>query len=132
MKLEDQVVSLELAKRMKELGFEQESYFRWANINAKDGVVWDLYVHPSIDNRPHPDLWKFGISAYTVAELGEMLPCNAFSGKIKTTETTDPDSKELICFECWNNGFGGGRYYEDTEADARAKMLIYLKENNLL
>jgi len=29
MKLEDQVCSLELAKRLKELGVEQESLFYW-------------------------------------------------------------------------------------------------------
>ena len=29
MKLENQVVSLELAKKLKELGFEQKSLFYW-------------------------------------------------------------------------------------------------------
>ena len=29
MKLEDQVPSLELCKKLKELGYPQEGYFRW-------------------------------------------------------------------------------------------------------
>lgn len=29
MKLEDQVVSLDLAKKLKELGFEQEAHFKY-------------------------------------------------------------------------------------------------------
>ena len=81
MKLQDQVLNLELAKRMKELGFEQESYFYFKRTidfsdyeseQLKIGDSYDLcydeseFCEHSSDNK---------ISAYTVAELGEMLPC---------------------------------------------------------
>jgi hypothetical protein len=40
MKLEDQVVSRDLAKRLKELGMKQESYFGWFR---NDGAgEWEL------------------------------------------------------------------------------------------
>lgn len=60
------------------------------------------------------------IAAFTVAELGEMLP-------------------EKTCWRGYsNNGnkwgfeFGDFRAEAVTEADARGKMLIYLLENKLI
>ena len=66
MKLENQVVSLELAKQLKELGFEQESYFYYSNEIGK--IVGSSY------KETHNRL-KF-ISAYTVAELYSLLYSN--------------------------------------------------------
>ncbi len=63
MKLEDQVVSLDLAKKLKELGVKQESLFCWIS-------DYDLEFLPT--NIRNPDAC---IAAFTVAELGEMLPC---------------------------------------------------------
>ena len=77
MKLEEQVCSLELAKRLKELGVKQESLFRWTH-----ALAWSK----STDGRKTPgrgkDYVEYGnakahkdfIAAFTVAELGEMLP----------------------------------------------------------
>jgi hypothetical protein len=124
MKLENQVVSLELSKRLKELGFEQESLFAWTELNGD----WFIYY---IDRDggfsiPKSSEEKF-ISAYTVAELGEMLArgmegCwKGIDGKWRVGWTHSPKNKGLQdVFE------------SDTEADARAKMLIYLKENKLI
>ena len=69
-------------------------------------------------------------SAFTVAELGEMLKCTFHvdqptrAGMVKMgagnwhTWINHPDKKL--------------QSFKGTEADARAKMLIYLIENNLL
>lgn len=70
MELEKQVCSRELAKRLKELGFKQESLFYWAQ---------GLTIYP---NAPFANSkWRnggktplYGYSAFTVAELGEILP----------------------------------------------------------
>jgi hypothetical protein len=123
MKLEDQVISLELAKKLKELGVKQESLFRWQE--------WrDL----GYQGKGHPFVWclepgsgnvREELSAYTVAELGEMLPQGCESFKTQSPE------KGWVCY--WEHE--KGRYnkcYGHVEADARAKMLIYLLENNLL
>ena len=65
-------------------------------------------------------------SAFTVAELGEMLPKMARSGK-----TTDNSYSCQVLGEYVGTS-RMGLEHADTEADARAKMLIYLLENNLI
>lgn len=117
MKLEDQVVSLDLAKKLKELGVKQESefcYFQndWGCEHGE--YKWDL--NRCYGKLPSEDC----VSAFTVAELGEMLPNthfnfykNAdgylFSHSIKGASVTDP-----------------------SEANARAKMLIHLIEQGIV
>ena len=121
MKLENQVVSLELAKKMKELGFEQESLFYWI-IHRYEPI--DLYYFENGINIPFDDEVSEKYSAYTVAELGEMLPINCASWRSDKT-----------LYSCQRFDFGGCCGQEitaDTEADCRARLLIWLKENNYL
>ena len=67
MKLEDQVVSLELAKRLAELNVPQTGAFVWSRgIRHKN---WRVTLTKYRN-------WAPCYSAYTVAELGEMLPWN--------------------------------------------------------
>ena len=122
MKLEQQVVSLEIAKRLKELGVEQESYLLWAMTEFGN---WLVMNHHQAEN------YKQRFPAYTVAELGEMLP-DKFDGymfgynpSIKKWWVQPPyenpeDKENDIIINA------------DTEADARGKMLIYLIDNGLL
>lgn len=127
MKLENQVVSLELSKKLKELGVKQESLFRWQGyLQPKEIKTCELVPSDEPIYEPY-DIY----SAFTVAELGELIPSN-FSG--------------LYCKYQW--GFLHNRHYAylnkmednsevmnfeaETEADARAKMLIYILENNLI
>lgn len=63
MPIEKQVCSLELAKRLKELGVKQGSYFYW---NAQH-----IWVAAGKDIEYDKDN---AISAFTAAELGEILP----------------------------------------------------------
>lgn len=123
MELEKQVVSLELAKRLKELGVRQESFLTW--LWRENEVGW--FVGDRIDIGNNNDAiarrlnpwYEVGPSAFTVAELGEMLPL-----KIRSWQ----DSKGVWICEAEGSGF----FHEDTEADARARMLIYLIENSLI
>lgn len=122
MKLEDQVVSLELSKRLKELGVKQDSLYYWT-----DHLDWKLRTDQGFS-----DQWN---SAFTVAELGMMLPSKITAfGQIHHFLRT------------WKRIAGefGVRYKPNfgpayipakiakTEADARAKCLIYLLENDLM
>jgi hypothetical protein len=126
MKVEDQVCSLELAKRLKELGVKQESFFGWnlehARITASGAV--ENWVG---DERA---------CAFTVAELGEMLPYIIKVGRewyfLEVHRT----------FHGWEVRYALEQSYDapvipfsgiwaTIEADARAKMLIYLIENGL-
>lgn len=113
MKLEDQVCSLELAKRLKELGVEQNG----------------LFSHYLFDNRWHigylPTHLKEceNYSAFTVAELGEMLPKGHHTYRADNGWYVPPFNS----IKNWNEA-----YPCNSEADARAKMLIHLLENGLM
>src|SRR5437868_5642219 len=77
MKLEDQVTNLELSKRLKELGVKQESLFWWEFYISGDPELKRAGEQECIEGESEP--WypsKDCISAFTVAELGEMLPKN--------------------------------------------------------
>jgi hypothetical protein len=115
MKLEQQVCGLELAKRLKELGVEQTSMAWW--LGSKDNPIYFVgYEEPS----EHVAWNKY--AAFTVAELGEMLPSDKYTSR-----------KVYDQWECAFRSIDGDSFeqYADTEADARAKMLIYLIENKL-
>lgn len=126
MRLEDQVVSLELAQRLKELGVKQKDvYAHWFLLAGAPNepqraclICQDISLRYIQTNT--------GFAAFTVAELGEMLP--VYSGSIRRQDD----------FFCSN--FTGNRWHPNdeesqravTEADARAKMLIYLIEKGMV
>ena len=170
MKLEDQVCGLELAKKLKELGVKQESIFAWAEVNqggnnwkyqvvqsdfqadceyisaftvAELGEMLPLYLKRDANSGLPFSVVQSDfqadceyISAFTVAELGEMLPLylkrDANSGLpfsvercgLQTYKTYDGKGW-VVCYDFLSRS---GR----TEANARAKMLIYLLENKLI
>ncbi len=165
MKLEQQVTSLEISKRLKELGVKQESLFTWHTHSYRQGgrrakgaidyTGGKFVEEPSMssvrmtenwykESEGHIadhgiDKWHF-FSAFTVAELGEMLPFR--SKKMGTI-----NDAMFICRKSWSgNATAWNVYYEDedngqavtprfwdtNEADARGKMLIYLIENKLI
>lgn len=123
MKLEEQVTSLELSKQLKAFGawHRQESYFIW-----QQSTTGEWYIHEAICF----DWGTEAFPAYTVAELGELLPrcymswatpqngeakwwCRRIEHHFVTHEETPT-------------------FTAATEADARAKMLIYLEGTNRL
>lgn len=112
MKLEDQVVSLELAKKLKELGIKQESYILWKKYEGKPYLVADISALNSEGTME--------ASAFTVAELGMILP-NGYHSLIK-------HPAQWVCFD--ENGEHGKS--ERTEANARAECLIHLIEKGLM
>lgn len=135
MKLEDQVISLPLAKRLKELGVKQKSHFIWAN----GGHKWFVSPDHEIIRINDPGYAQPGPAAYTVAELGALLPptidpeppgtCYWFSSGKMAGES---EGEWLVSYSEDGNFFPGYGIQGDTEADARAKMLIYLIEKGLV
>lgn len=115
MELKNQVVSLGLAKKLKELGIKQGSLFHWCHYKQEKKwfITFNIEASKAIDL---DDIY----SAFTVAELGEMLP-------IETRSVYLGGSGWI----CQNNHYKE-HFYAETEADARAKMLVYLKENKLI
>ena len=121
MKFENQVCSLELAQKLKELGVPQESYFFWiSNDGETEWFVRNTFKHMGIAPQEI-------VSAYTVAELGEMLRKRDIYLIPVSIEGfwTGIDAKKQKPVQL-------GSVEELTEADARAKMLIYLLESKLI
>jgi len=133
MKLENQVCSLELANKLKELGVPQTSLYFWVQQKGQNPAVISRSKAKRILS------WhKQIVSAFTSAELGEMLPYTIVA------VASGEESKDTWYLavnkarEWWNVEYSNllndiyTQASEDTEADARAKMLIYLLENNLI
>lgn len=118
MKLEKQLVNLELSQKIKDLGVKQESLFYWIQ---DMGGEYFLGTKKQMESHKVLRYVQKHYSAFTVAELGEMLP-----EYIKTWKRMD---KFIISRELERPPY---ITVEKTEADARAKMLIYLLENNLI
>lgn len=138
--LEKQVSTLESSKILKELGVPQSSLFYWAdvsNVKGNPGHKW-VILNGNCDKLEN-------YSAFTVAELGELLPgfitkegrryFQAFhknihhekEGIVRYSHGFSYKAYWDRCYEDW--------YYavcENTEAEARAKMLIYLRKNKLM
>lgn len=121
MEIKDQVCSLELSKRLKELGCKQESLWYWFQFRDYEPR---LKFHSDIDgtggewNTPH-------YSAFTVAELGIALAdWQIVTRKINKTEWS--------CYCVAKFAHTPEDQFANTEVNARAKMLIYLLEKKLM
>jgi hypothetical protein len=136
MQLEQQVVSLELAKKLKELGVKQESLWSWWVATDRDDTpALNRSSQKDCPTCGHPRAPYFEeIAAFTVAELGEILPPHWMTTKgtkgIKLLwwkESPEPYYQETRHVKKMDAGVN-----DASEADARAKMLIYLIENKLI
>jgi hypothetical protein len=162
MKLENQVCSLELAQKLKELGVKQESLFSY--IDWYGNKIWQLKNSTTRGKTIPSEMTE--VSAYTVAELGEMLPQvvdfpdpvdipeNADTKRLKESPEGRIRLEEMRYRGLLSTSKPNGWfvYYkgfkildspyrisatdisgkDNTEADARAKVLIYLLENKLI
>ncbi len=123
MKLEDQVVELELSKRLKELGVKQESLFYWwdgNDVNDEGYCVSRIEIEHNNNAPSNFDVY----SAFTVAELGEMFPPSC---SYNYMDESGWYMSVIFPLSKWNQ-----MYPCVKEANARAKMLIYLLENKLM
>ena len=144
MELSKQVCSLDLAKRLKELGVKQESlYYLWTDsfgVNKNSAIA----MTELRDHTPHNPQggWQY-FSAFTVAELGEILPVSVqMNEETHWLEIGKTEFKWQCGYTYHHEGtIGWGRVNDsvhhavgkaNTEVDARAKMLCYLLENKLI
>ena len=130
--IKDSVVSLELAKKLKEVGVKQRSIWFW--IRWKDKDKWDVkcpeYMREEWKSSPLIEYY----SAYTATELMEMLPSPIREcGEKHYTLCIYKDSfcdGYVVEYERWSNGkidilrdFGNRKL-----ADALAEMVIWFEE----
>jgi len=132
MKLEDQVCSLDLAKKLKKLGVKQDGIWSWCCKNRKWSLEWS-------DSNEPIKATEYA-SAFTVAEIGEMLPIAINGGKAGKSISSELLSLHKGTFGVdkneptkWQVMYCDVKWFNEIkEADARAKMLIYLFENHLI
>ena len=125
MKIEKQVCNLKLAKSLKELGAKQDSLFYWYPkpkvIHNSGGVVECNGYKILFGDKARIYGVNAKYSAFTAAELGEILPEKYLSVQMENN----------FAWECSHIDITEYAEFANTEANARAKMLIYLIENNL-
>lgn len=141
--IEKHVVNLELSKRLKKLGVKQESHFSWAYVtrewgiwSMKDVVSWGYEedFKDWLEERPRIDKVY---SAFLSSELGELLPKTIKPANKKTIyyqsiHWSSPDKKWCFRYTNSRHNICLEMSFSESEADSRAKMLIYLIEKNLL
>lgn len=137
-----QVCSFEQAEELKNLGIKQYSYFYWYDEGDKQHT-FTIFA----GNLPFRKDSRRCYSAYTVAELGEMLPHSIVRDEVGYyliyTKLIDELTSDLINFCTYENDNmqdKKGHIYTSSlcttggtnEAEARAKMVIYLIKEGLI
>lgn len=127
MKIEQQVCTRDQAKRLKLLGVNQESYFHYGDQLENVAESW---MHEGNEDTFY--------SAFTVAELGVMLPPSDIS-KGEFTNFSKGANGLSWSVDCsiWDApGFPKdgkpGPVHHYTEAECRAEILITLLEKKLI
>jgi len=131
MNLEDQITSLEISKRLKELGVKQESLWMWRKYSLCDGPKLFLSPSKGTELAVLSGKLEYEYRAFTVAELGEMLPME-LKTEIYFETTRYAKGRWMVTYRKREAGHPFILTEEATEANARGKMLIYLLENKLL
>lgn len=127
MKITDLCVSFELSKKLFDAGFPKDTCFSFTVGKESDLLDSYHFLESTFNSNRKSDDSKYiyTIPAPTASELSEALPNNYLSYK-----NTDGSLK-------WNCEYTDNDYKiisgdNDSEANAKAKMWLYLKENNLL
>lgn len=117
------VVSKDLAVRLRDAGFPQNTYFWY--LNLKRG--WTVLTHEQA--KEYDPINPY--AAPTAGELGEALPWNYRLPQKKLLAGGEyPDNfKET---EIWDMKIHGDLIEARTEADARALMWLHLRERGIL
>ena len=148
MNLEAQVVSLDLAMRLKELGIKKGSQFYYVKATSIGDHKFVKEVCMIAHISQTTGLSKDWYSAYTVSELLEMLPaCVDFKteepfnfGWLKIQKRSAKNIQYIVHYECDTQSLEEAcnsvfmkiftKDHDEQLANALAKTLIYLIENN--
>ena len=140
MRIEDQVCTFDQAKKLdKYLPRPYDSLFRYYEINS-NGVghlgskLHDIFPDDQVEKFDNGSVSAY--AAYTVAELGVLLPSSIIVSSVKYYQKTKKIDHRFQCFyhkafhdSFGPNGFVPHRDWYQAEAEARAAALIWLIEN---
>jgi hypothetical protein len=139
--LEKEVSNLDLSRQLKELGVPQNGYWSWVRsysdkkfslivgepLGFYRGKVWFGWDKDERVKTP-------GIiySAFTTGELGRLLPSyiKTIAGYLELRHSKRNEKSWVV--EYINRDDECLKQVSETEADARAKMLVYLLKNGLI
>lgn len=142
MKLEDQVASVDLSKKLRELGIAQEGLYSWLyhtmwgsfDISHMKVGALELLAKANPEDIGWGERLKQGIySAFSVAELTVMLP--------KSLGLNDGHNWGFYHRHCWKGESVGYSAYGvpsieqdwyEHEAEAKCNMLIHLLEKSFI
>jgi hypothetical protein len=146
MDLKSKVVNLVLAEKLKELSVEQKSLFYWEYLNEK-AYSLKYFIH-SVCPRDADGFKHF--SAFTSDELMDLLPCFVDTKKgepynnfwLEVHKRAAKNIQYAVKYICDTQGidrygslatatFTSRNIYDENLANALAKMLILLIEENL-
>lgn len=137
MELTKQVCTAIQGKRLVELGVTMEAQFNHC-VFCPDPLGEQFYNEICFSGCTRDELEMPGeivAPAYTVAELGDLLPTKGGESQYASHKTIDakmqPVWTMLFVDEDGTTDCPINHPTEPTEAQARAAMLIYLLENNL-
>lgn len=139
MKIEDQLCSLELSIKLKEIGIEQTSSFFW--ISSENPKRWWLHADNKFAVPFHPN----HVSAFTVAELMYLIPAridinknepfNVFSFALYKSAALN--IQYIASYRCdtyseidvMQPKLNRHNIFDEKLADCLAKTLIWIHEN---
>jgi hypothetical protein len=120
MQLQDQVINLSQAKRLKELGISQQSVACF--------ICDELHLFEKSFYNWAEQKGMNAVAAFTVAELGVMLPVG-----FDTMRITSEKSINILVWQGYDlDGNDFTREPFNTEAECRAAMLIHHLESKLI
>lgn len=141
MDLVSQITSKRISRELKELGVKQDSQFYWWGNREKTKLlpihrtqIFESIIDYGVKNNRY-------CSAFTVAELGRMLPDTFFNGKEMYEITFRNFVKSLknktrtfyVTAETYtDDGPMYAHIKDENEANARARMFIFLLKNKLV
>jgi hypothetical protein len=136
MKIEKIVCSVKYAEKLKKLGVKQNSIFYW--IRTRELKHKNIVSNNFIEEH---GMKKNYYSAFTIGELGYILNEYLEGWEITRYPRGWSLRQKKFVRRIWNNireamclldMFMHKKPLPKTEADARAKMVVYLLENKLL
>ena len=129
MIIENQVTSLELSKKLKEAGYPQEGLWCY---RVFDDNYTDIELYDPDDKLDTLPLHSERIIAPTVAELGNKLPWRISEDYRLQTRKYDAGIAEWQVLYWDLNCNLKHDEFAGIEANAMAKMWLWLKKNNYL